>query len=85
MTQGCRRCAVCQVEVAVTILKLTEMGKQAGRLKDGQAQASIGMHAYPTSTTMVIDKFRSVQKITKLILKNFVKQTDTHTDRQTDS
>ena len=71
MTQGRRKCAVCQVEVAVTILKLTEMGKQAGRLQDGQAQASIGMHAYPTSTTMVIDKFRSVKKITKPILKKF--------------
>ena len=38
-----------------------------------------------TSTTMVVDKFRSVQKITKPILKiskSFVKQTHRQTDRQ---
>ena len=39
-----------------------------------------------TSTTMVVDKFRSVQKMTKPILKIFkklIKQTHTHTHTQT--
>ena len=36
-----------EVEVALTILKLTGTGGQAGRRAGRQAQVSIGMHAHP--------------------------------------
>ena len=39
---------VCQVEVALTLLKLTETDRQqADRQTGGRAQVSIGMHAHP--------------------------------------
>ena len=34
---------ICEVEVVLTILKLTQTGRGA----DGRAQVSIGMHAHP--------------------------------------